>query len=109
ATAPCSTPINHKGSQISYSATPGFGFPTPQRRASARVPPPNTARRFTTLRPAPRKNNDGAWTGTFYRSRLARLQCSTLPAGSGLRDGGIDAGIFPAEYWRVIERATDEQ
>ena len=32
----------------------------------------STARRFTTLRAAPRKNNDGVWTGTFYPSRLAR-------------------------------------
>ena len=69
----------------------------------------STARRFTTLRAAPRRNNDGVWTVTFYPSRLARSQCSTLPAGSGLRDGGIDAGGSLAEYWCVIKRATDER
>src|SRR5216110_1050837 len=81
--APRSTLVNHKGS--------AYFLP------------------FTTLRPAPRNYNGGVWTGTFYRSRLARSQCSTLPAGSGFRDGGIDAvGSLP-QYWRVIERATDEQ
>src|SRR6266550_7564808 len=76
-------------------------------RASARVPPPKHRAAFHHVESSAARNNDGVWTVTFYPSRLARSQCSTLPAGSGLRDRGIDAGDSLAEYWRVIERATD--
>src|SRR5207248_7374493 len=105
ATAPCSTLVNHKGSRISHSSA-GPSGQAGLRRVFLHQ---RTARRFTTLRPAPRNYNGGVWTGTFYRSRLARSQCSTLPAGSGFRDGGIDAVGSLVEYWRVIERATDER
>ena len=55
ATAPCSTLLNHKGSWISYSSA-GPSGEAELRRVFLHQ---STARRFTTLRPAPPKNNDG--------------------------------------------------